>query len=308
MTEVIAVVGPTASGKTALAIRIAEHLHTEIISADSMQVYRGMEIGTGAPSSEELRRVPHHFVSIWPPETRWSAGAFEQAARPIVKRLNDAAKPAVVVGGSGLYVQALIDGLIDVPASDPSIRRRLQADAEKLGADALYARLQRVDPDYAEAIHSNDLRRIVRALEIYEGTGVPLGGWHSRLRDGMRPLRSLQIAIEHPRQALYNRINARVDEMIATGFLDELRALLDQGYAEHLEKLRTLGYRECLAYLRGEVSLESAVEAMKMNTRRYAKRQLSWFRGDDRIHWLPTGTDAEVWARTCALLNPHIAG
>ncbi len=289
MTQVLAVVGPTASGKTSLAIELAEHLDTEIISADSMQFYRGMEIGTGAPSAEELARVRHHFVGHLEPSQEMSAGDFEVAARAVVRDLNARGKTAVVVGGSGLYIQALIDGLFEGPGKAPSIRERLEAEAEELGTESLYSRLESVDPEYASRIECGDLRRIVRALEVYEVTGRPISELHIEQQDSSKSLSAVQVAIDWPRDTLYERINARVDAMMEAGFADEVGRLIERGYAGHIKRLRSIGYREIAAHLSGACTLDEAVESMKMFTRRYAKRQLTWFRGDSRIHWLNAG-------------------
>ncbi|MCH8204598.1 MAG: tRNA (adenosine(37)-N6)-dimethylallyltransferase MiaA [Candidatus Hydrogenedentes bacterium] len=292
MKQVLAVVGPTGSGKTALAIAVAEHLDTEIVSADSMQFYRGMEIGTGAPSAEELARVTHHFVGHLDLSDEMSAGEFETAARAVVADLNARGKTAVVVGGSGLYVQALIDGLFEGPGKAPAIRERLQAEAEEQGAGALYARLEAVDPEYAERIEPGDLRRIVRALEVYEVSGRPISELFLEQQRRSKALDAVQVALDWPRDVLYERINARVDAMLEAGFVDEVARLLDEGHREHIEGLRPIGYREIAAHLRGDCTLDEAVESMKMFTRRYAKRQLTWFRGDSRIQWLKASETA----------------
>ena len=287
MSQVVAVVGPTASGKTALAIALAERLDTEIVSADSMQVYRGMEVGTATPTQEEQARVRHHFVSFLDPRDQFSAGRFSEMARPVVAALNARGRTAVVAGGSGLYVQALIDGLFPGPSRDEDIRDRLHEEAEALGVAALYARLQQVDPEYAAAILPGDLRRIVRGLEVHAITGQPMSRLHQEHRAETSPLSAVQVALDYPREELYRRIDLRVDRMLAQGFLDEVQRLLDQGYGDRLAQLRTLGYREFIAHLRGELSYDEAAENMKRNTRRFAKRQLSWFRGDDRVQWVP---------------------
>ncbi len=289
MRQVLAVVGPTASGKTSLAIALAERLDTEIISADSMQFYRGMEIGTGAPSAEELARVTHRFVGHLEPSDKMSAGEFETAARAVVADLNARGKTAVVVGGSGLYVQAVIDGLFEGPGKAPAIRERLQAEAEVEGAEALYARLEAVDPEYASRIEQVDLRRIVRALEVYEVGGRPISELYLEQQERSKALDAVQVAIDWPRDVLYERINARVDAMLEAGFVEEVVRLLEAGHGESMKRLRAIGYREIAAHLRGECALDEAVESMKMFTRRYAKRQLTWFRGDSRIHWLKAG-------------------
>lgn len=287
---ILAIVGPTASGKSALAVEVAERLATEIVSADSMQFYRGMEIGTAAPTQDELARVPHHFVGFLNPDEEFSAAAYEVAARKLVAGLNARGKTAVVVGGSGLYVSALIDGLFPGPGKDEALRARLHEQAEDAGADELYARLEKVDPVYADTINPNDLRRIVRALEVYELTGRPLSELHREHRETVRPLKAVQIGLDWPRDELYARIDARVDLMLEQGLVDEVKRLIDEGYAAEIDRLRSLGYREIAAYLRGETTLDEALDLMKRNTRRYAKRQLTWFRADSRVQWLKAGS------------------
>jgi tRNA dimethylallyltransferase len=303
----LAVVGPTASGKTSLAIAVAERLRSqgreaEIISADSMQVYRGMEIGTAAPTPEEQARVRHHFVGFLDPGEYFSAGEFEQRARRVVGALHEVGKGAIVVGGSGLYVQALIDGLFPGPQADDSLRARLEDEAQERGTGTLYARLQGLDPEYAGVINRGDLRRIVRALEVHELTGRCISELHQEHRDNAAPLPAVQVALDYPRDQLYARIDARVDRILERGFLDEVRALADRGYEVHLERLRTLGYREFMAYLRSEQTYEQAADAMKQNTRRFAKRQLTWFRADERIRWLPTDSATPPQAHADAVL------
>lgn len=296
MISVLAVVGPTASGKTALAIELAERLNTEIISADSMQVYQGMEIGTSAPTPEERARIRHHLVGVLTPDQPFSAGDFIQMARPIVDALNQQGKVAVVVGGSGLYVSALLDGLFEGPPANDAIRELLHKQAEHYGILPLFERLQHTDPDYAGLIQPNDLRRIVRALEVHEVTGRTLSSLHQEHQRQGAPLESVQVALDWPRDDLYRRIELRVDRMLAEGFVDEVQRLLDAGYGDAIVRLRSLGYREFAAYLRGDSTFDEARDLMKKHTRRFAKRQLTWFRADPRIHWLPatdSGTPAD---------------
>jgi tRNA dimethylallyltransferase len=290
--QLIAIVGPTASGKTDLAIDLARHLGTEIVSADSMQFYRGLEIGTAQPTVVQLARVPHLFIGNLDPSVEISAADYADAARAHVARLNALGKPAVVVGGSGLYIRALIDGLFEGPAADPDIRARLHERAEAGETPQLYAELQGVDPDYAARIQPGDLRRIVRALEVFELTGRPLSALHAEHRQLADPLNALQIGLDWRRDRLYDRINRRVQAMFDAGLLDEVRQLLDAGHEPDLERLRPLGYRECIQHLRGELSLPDTIAAIKQATRRFAKRQLTWFRADERIHWIPPDPDA----------------
>lgn len=291
--NVIAIVGPTGSGKSALAVALAERLHTDVVSADSMQFYRGMEIGTGQPTAEEQRGIRHHFIGHLDPADDISAGEYADAARAVVRDINARGKPAVVVGGSGLYIRALIDGLFSGPGKDTAVRERLQAEAESSGTEPLYARLQKVDPDYAAQIRPGDLRRIVRALEVYELSGQPMSQLHES-EAAVASLNAVQVALDWPRDVLYARIEARVDAMIAAGWIDEVQRLLDAGHESNLRRLRAIGYLELAAHLRGELPLDHALAEIKKNTRRYAKRQLSWFRQDTRIQWLPVNEPVNI--------------
>jgi len=294
MTDILAIAGPTASGKSALAVACAERLDTEIISADSMQVYRGMEIGTAAPTPEERARVPHHLVGCLEPGAPWSAGIFEAQAAPIVRRLNAAGKVAVVAGGSGLYVHALLDGMFDGPAGNAAVRERLHAEAAS-GED-LFARLESVDPTYASVIDRNDLRRVVRGLEVFEVSGRTLSDWHAEHRAQRPPFNALQFAIDWPRETLYARVEQRVDAMMEAGFVEEVRRLIDDGYEAALRQLRAVGYGPILNHLAGTIGLDEAVDLVKRDTRRFAKRQLTWFRADGRVEWLTPPDEAGACA------------
>lgn len=283
----LVVAGPTGSGKTALAIELARCLDTEILSADSMQFYRGMETGTAAPTPEERAAAVHHFVSFLRPDEEMAAGEYERLARAEALRLNDLGKLAVVAGGSGLYISALIDGLFEGPPRHALIRRRLKEEAREKGNSHLMERLRKVDPAYATSMTSeNDLVRIVRALEVYETTGTPYSVLHQEHRSRTRPLPAIQVALEWERKTLYGRIDRRVDQMIEAGWVQEVQALLDEGYGPHLDRLKALGFREIAAHLRGEQPLEAAIAAAKQHHRRYAKRQLTWFRADERVEWI----------------------
>lgn len=294
--SVIAVVGPTGSGKTGRAIALAERLDTEVLSADSMQFYMGMEIGTAAPTPEQLERAPHHFVSFLAPDDFMSASDYAALARREVARLNAEGRVAVVCGGSGLYLSALIGGLFEGPGRDEAIRARLIAEAADFGPAHLMARLRSVDPAYAAALTSeNDLVRIVRALEVHELTGRPFSAWHAEHQASQQPLDAVLVAPDWPREELYERINQRVEAMVAAGWVDEVRALVDGGYGEHIDRLKALGFREIAAHLRGEQSLEEAIAQTQMHHRRYAKRQLSWFRNVVRVRWIPGDLDDDAW-------------
>jgi tRNA dimethylallyltransferase len=285
----VAVVGATASGKTGLAIALAERLESEVISADSMQVYQGMEIGAATPTAEEQAQATHHLVSFLDPSEHYSAAQFSDDARPIVERLNGEGKTAVVAGGAGLYVRALIDGLFDGPERDDAFRKQLREEAEAIGVNALHERLKSVDPAFAATIHPNDMRRIERGLEVYEIAGRPLSDLHREHQEQTDPIETVQVAIDWPRDELYRRVEARVDQMLAGGFVEEVQQLLDTGHGPDIERLRSRGHPELAAHLRGECTLEEVATLIKRNTRHLAKRQLSWFRPDERVHWIPAG-------------------
>jgi tRNA dimethylallyltransferase len=298
---ILGVVGATGSGKTALAIALAQRLGLEILSADSMQFYRGMEIGTAAPTMEERAQAPHHFVAFLSPDAYMSASDYAAMARAKLEALEQADGmeekkfSAIVCGGSGLYVSALINGLFEGPGRDEAVRARLQAEAQQLGAGPLFARLRTVDPGYAAALtSSNDLIRIVRALEVYEVTGRPYSAWHAEHQASRDTLEARLFALDWPREVLYARINRRVVQMVEQGWVDEVRALVAAGYEADLSRLKALGYREIAAYLRGEQSLEEAIALTQMHHRRYAKRQLSWFRNVMPVAWVPAGGCEEM--------------
>jgi len=290
--EVVVIVGPTAVGKTQVGIEVAERLGTEIVSADAMQVYRGFSIGTAAPTEEQRSRVVHHFVGTVDPRDHYSAARFARNARRVIDRLAGAGRVPVVVGGSGLYIRALIDGLFPGPSADSAVRDRLRREAEEHGVASLHTRLAAVDPAAADRIGTNDLRRIVRALEIFELSGRPITEMQQDHRGSghdMPPARWFGLTMD--RGALYRRIDERVDRMCDEGFVDEVRDLIERGCSGDIDRIGALGYREIKGYLAGEMSLAEAKELVARNTRRYAKRQMTWFRRNDRIRWF-TVTDS----------------
>lgn len=300
------IAGPTGSGKTALGIEVAARLGGEIISADSMQVFRGMEIGTAAPTPDEQARVPHHLVSCVSPSATMAAGEYQRLGRERIAALHAGEKRAIVVGGSGLYIKALINGLFEGPPRQPALRDRLHAEASALGGAALMARLRACDPEYAAQLTSeNDLIRIVRALEVFESTGRTFSAWHAEHQAEAAPLPARFFALQWDRAALYARIDARVQQMIHAGWLEEVQRLLDAGHADDLARIKALGYREIAAHLRGEQSLAKAIANAQMHHRRLAKRQLTWFRRDPRIHWLPAaGAEGEATRLAEAAIVP----
>lgn len=296
---VIALAGPTASGKTALAGAVAALLPVEVISADSRQIYRHLTIGTAKPSADLLRDIPHHFIDIIDPDETYSAGRFATEAAPVVQDILKRGRVPLVVGGSGLYIQALCEGFfreesgIDVLPHRQHLEARLQSE----GADVLYDELQRVDPVSAARYSDRNPRRLLRALEFFYATGRPLSAAHAEQQE-QRSFRTLYFAPGHDRQELYRRIDARTVAMFADGIVEETAAVLAMGYTPDLNSLNTVGYKECVALLRGDISREEALRLTQQNTRRYAKRQLTWFRRNETIRWQDnSSTSAETFAK-----------
>jgi tRNA dimethylallyltransferase len=288
----IAIVGATASGKTAVSLDIASQLTCEIISADSRQIYQYLDIGTAKPTPDELNACKHHFTNILTPELPYSAGKFAEDARLIVDQLHTQNTLPLIVGGSGLYVRALCEGIFQEPVSADVTAIRMQLD-ERLaneGKDLLYEELQRIDTVSAEKYSDKNPRRIIRALEYYYATGTPFSEAHTLHSAPEIPFRTLYFGIEHPREILYERINRRCEEMWANGLLEETTKVLEMGYSPTLNSLNTVGYKEALKYISGEYSASEALSAMQQSTRNYAKRQLTWFRKINGIDWLHGST------------------
>jgi tRNA dimethylallyltransferase len=281
--------GPTAVGKTGLSLSLAEQLGAEIVSADSRQVYRGLDVGTAKPSPEELRRVRHHFVDELDLGEPWSAGRFAAAANARIGEILERGRVPLVVGGSTLYLEALVHGLAEVPPGDPDVRRALTARAAE-DPGALYEELARIDPEGAATLDPTKTQRLVRALEVYRTTGRP---WSSYFEArSPPPYRYRVVVLTRDREELYRRIEQRVDEMIGRGLVEENRRLLAAGHRLDTNPLRTIGYQEPIAFLEGRISFEAMVNRLKQNTRRYAKRQLTWFRRCSEYTWV--GLDAVV--------------
>lgn len=284
--KLIVICGPTASGKSALALRLAHELDAEIINADSMQVYRGMDIGTAKPSSEERKEIRHQLLDIADPDQLFSAADFTAAADAAIRDITGRGKRVIVAGGTGLYIRALLKGLVDSPSGAGAIRQTLQEEARELGNEAMLEKLRLVDPELAERIHPQNLVRIIRALEVYRLTGVTLSRYQQEHGFAEQRYQSLQIGIRVERKELYERIEARVDRMLEQGLLEEVRGLLAKGYGPETKAMRAIGYKETVACLTGAYSLEEAARLIKRDTRRYAKRQLTWFNTDPAIIWL----------------------
>jgi tRNA dimethylallyltransferase len=304
----LAVVGPTASGKTALALALAERFDGEIINADSRQIYRLMEIGTAKPSAADRARVPHHLVDVVWPDEPLSLAQYQTAAIAAIADVRARGRLPLLVGGTGLYVRAVVDGLA-IPAvpPQPELRAELEAEARSHGLAALHARLAALDPASAAAIDAANLRRLIRALEVSIVTGRPFSE-----QRGARPTPydPLLLGLNTARDRLYAWADARVDAMLAAGLLDEVAALMARGYAWNLPALSSLGYREMGAHLRGELSLDEATARMKLATHALIRRQLTWFRSDSRIHWLNAADPAladEASVLSAAWLAAHSA-
>ncbi|WP_456441240.1 tRNA (adenosine(37)-N6)-dimethylallyltransferase MiaA [Caldithrix abyssi] len=278
------IVGPTAIGKTFLSALLAEKIKVEIISADSRQIYRFMDIGTAKPEAEFRQRVTHHFIDICDPDEYYSAGLFGKEARTTIEGIFARGRVPLVVGGSGFYIKALVDGIFELDAKDEKIRQQLSERLERDGLRALYDDLKKIDSVYAAKISPNDRQRILRSLEVYFITGKPFSYFHQQKPEAA-DFKPVFWGLDMERKALYQRINERVDQMLAEGLLDEVKTLLEKGYSPQLNALNTVGYKEAIAYLQNRLSYEEMAEQIKRNTRRYAKRQLTWFRADQRIQW-----------------------
>ena len=281
----MAIMGATASGKSSLALELAECLNGEIVNADALQVYRGLDIGTAKPSQADRTRVPHHLVDILEPSEQFSAGAFARLARQVIKEIDARGKQVFLVGGSGFYLKALLDGISPVPGVDPAIREGLRHRLQAEGLTALRSELESTDPESASRIDAGDSQRISRALEVIYGTGVPLSKWQSQKPSENVAIDSCRIGLTLPRALLYDRIALRVRAMIRAGWVDEVKTLLDLGLSPDLPAFQAIGYRQLVTHLLESSPLEGVVEEIIGSTRRYAKRQLTWFRNDPRISW-----------------------
>lgn len=303
---VLAVVGPTASGKTALAVKLAKEFGGEVVGADSMQIYRGMEIATAAPTQAEQDGVPHHLIGILQPEERFSVAAYTARAGACIAELHARRKLPVLAGGTGLYIDTLLDHIefVDVPAN-PEIRSALYRRAEQVGEKVLWEELRRIDPQTAEGLHPANLGRIVRALELYATSGVTMSEQRKRSKQNPSPYDPFYLGLDfRDRQRLYDRIDRRVDQMVADGLLEEARRFLDRD--PDGTGAQAIGYKELRPYFSGEMALEEALSNLKRATRRYAKRQLTWFRRNTRIHWLfweDYGTPDALCGEACRLIR-----
>ncbi len=281
---IVILAGPTASGKSSLAVRLAKHFSTDVIHADSRQIFQDMDIGTAKPCATELSSVKHHLLSFLPPDSSFTAEDFVNHAVRVIKNITEQGKLPLLEGGTGLYIRSLVDGIFSSPPADEEYRRKLR-NIESKEKGKLFSVLSKVDPGSAERIHPNDIVRIVRALEVHHTTG----GLISEMQKNTRPLLELKpfyFGFNWPRNILYKRIDTRVDDMIKSGLVDEVKALLDRGYTRELQSMQGIGYRQICDYIDGSSTLLEAVEDIKRESRRYAKRQITWFSRVKGFIWL----------------------
>jgi tRNA dimethylallyltransferase len=290
----VVIVGPTASGKTALSIALAERFGGEIVSCDSVAVYRGFEIGTAKPSPAERARVPHHLLDFAEPVQAFTAGDYSRMARPVLREIASRKKVPIVVGGTGLYLRALLEGLFAGPPRSEELRERLRASTEEHGPGHLHEMLRHLDPAAAEKIHANDHAKLIRAIEVCMAARSQMTEMWKQGRDALAGFRILRIGLDPEREALYARINQRAQQMFADGLILETRALAEK-YGDGAPALNSLGYKQAMQVMRGECDKGTAIAAAQQGHRNYAKRQMTWFRREPDVHWLQGfGDDAKV--------------
>lgn len=292
--KLICITGPTASGKTALSIALAKQLDTEIISSDSMQIYRGMDIGTAKPTIEEQQAVPHHMIDILDPSESFSVARYIELADACAEKLLSVGKIPIVVGGTGLYLDALIEGsAFTSDETDPTIRQKYEKMAQEQGNLAVHACLAAVDPQAAERLHPNNRKRVIRALEVFEQTGMTLDTWNAKNKRAEPKYHAVKIGLRPTeRETLYQRIDHRVDQMMADGLLVEAQRLWESGQLTGTAA-QAIGYKELLDFLEGRCPLEVCIETLKRRTRNYAKRQLTWLKRDPTVHWITYDTHSD---------------
>lgn len=305
MEKLIAIVGPTAVGKTKLSIELASKLDTEIISGDSMQIYKGMDIGTNKVTEEEMRGIKHYMLDILNPDETFSVAEYKRHVQSYITKLNERGKIPLLVGGTGLYVNAVLyDYPFEKMQTNLALRKRLEKEVEEIGNKAMYERLVKIDPKQAEKIHPNNVRRVIRALEIYELTGKPMSEINALHKRKAR-YDYLLIGLEMNRENLYNRINRRVEQMVQAGLIEEVRMLYEKGY-EHTQAMQAIGYKEILPYIKGEMTKEDAIALLQRNTRRYAKRQYTWFRNKLPVNWFSCDANGQYpFAKIMKLIENH---
>jgi len=304
----LVIAGPTAVGKTALSFKLAKELNGEIVSADSVQVYRYLDTGSDKPSLEQRKEVPHHMVDVVDPDVNFTVYDFQQMAKRCIEDIYSRGKLPLLTGGTGLYINALVDEYkLNSSRPDPSLRKQLKEELNTKGKEYLYNKLQKIDPQSADKIHPNDTRRIIRALEYYYLTGKPISSQKNLTQEKRSPYFLNYIGLNMERKKLHERINNRVDAMIQKGLLEEVKGILKKGYTPDLKSLQSLGYKHMIAYLYGNCDWYEAVNLFKRDTRRYAKRQITWFSADKRIKWFEL-TDAQEIDNVLENIYINLAG
>ncbi len=297
MNQVIVIAGPTASGKTGLSVEVAKQLHTEIVSADSMQIYKGMNVGTAKVTPDEMSGIPHHMIDIVSPMENYNVSRYVEEAKPIVDDILSRGKIPVIAGGTGLYINSLVYGydLAPIPSND-GIREEISKLYEEKGGEFLLEELRKIDPKTAERLHPNNARRLIRALEVYRISGTTISDQEERTKNAPKPYDVKFFVLDTDRDKLYDRINRRVDIMLENGLVEEVKTLLGQGIPKTNTSMQAIGYKEIVEYLDGYLTLDEAVEKLKMESRRYAKRQLTWFRRNEGANWLEASLSKEELA------------
>ena len=293
-SRLICLLGPTAVGKTEIAIQLAQRLNAEIISVDSRQIYRQMDIGTAKPTPEEKQAARHHLIDCVDISEPFSVADYQSLADTAIADIQNRGKRVLLVGGAGLYFRVIVDGLFKGPGADPALRKRLEGEVAQFGVDALHDRLRVCDPESADRIHPNNIVRVIRALEVYELTGTPMSELQQQWHPEKQRYPFIAFGLTMPRALLYRRIEQRVDVMLANGLIAEVESLLAAGYGRDTIALRSFGYKELIAYLDGDCTYLEAISQLKQNTRRFAKRQLTWFRKDTRIERLDRESTPDI--------------
>ena len=283
---VVVIVGPTAVGKSRIAVEVAKAFETEVLTADSRQVYRGMDVGTDKPTAEERQAVPHRLIDLVDPDESFNTGLYRRQAIDEIERLYRDCRLPLVVGGTGLYVRTLLKGLCDAPPADPIVREALRQEAEEQGYDRLYAKLVDVDPVAAARLHPRDESKVIRALEVYQLSGRRMSEFQQEHGFAERPFAALMIGLNRDRDELYRRIEGRIDWQLAHGLIEETKQLLAQGYQRDSAAMKGLGYRQVAEHLAGEYDVAEMVRRFKRDTRHFSKRQMTWFRKEQGIQWL----------------------
>lgn len=287
----VVLLGPTAVGKSRIGVQVAQHFGTDVLTADSRQVYRGMDIGTDKPAADERQGVPHRLIDLADPDEAFNTGWYRRAALAEIDRLYTARRLPFVVGGTGLYIRTLVRGLCPAPPADPSVRADLMSVSKEQGRDRLYEELARVDPAMAARLHPNDEAKVMRALEVHRLTGQPMSALHRQHGFQDATFSTLLIGLQRSREELYRRIEERIDWQLAHGMVQETRSLLNNGYGRQLGAMKGLGYRQVAAHLSGECDYTEMVRLFKRDTRRFAKRQLTWFRKEPGVRWVSIEED-----------------